>query len=249
MEIEKWFENGCNYHEGVTIYASLKEHSANLLRLFLRKQNTANIEKLKYELGKLRNPTNTKITPPVIKENKQKLKIPPLSTSLELDPKLAKSHTNSFYKLNQLHPDLHQLAIKQRNDFQTAISLHSQLTRLHASEEGLALKFCIQIEDLFDAIETTQKVLKHYVTHKVALNITSRSYKDYTGGQLADARRNKRTSVTKFKNKVSLLKSKLEQNLSKSEATKVKVALEKSENKLLHHEMELQQLNDLINKK
>lgn len=238
MDINTWFDNGCNYHEGVTLYASIKAHNVNLLRLFLKKQSPANADKLKYELSKFRKTPKTKIMPLVVSKNLPKKIVPAIS---EVKIK------NGFYRLNELHIDLHPLAQKQRADFQKAISKHLQLTSLHPEEEGIALKLSLEIEDLFDAIEVTQKVLDHYVNHKVVLNIQSRNYDDYTGGQLADARRNKRTSVTKFKKKVGLLKEKLGQNLSKTETTKTKIALEKAENKLFSHEMELQQLNDLIN--
>ena len=255
MDINRWFENGCNYQEGVTLYGSLKGHSPNLLRLFLRKQSNANSDKLKYELGKYRKSTKTKIATPAIKEKPVKLKLNSHfdklnagNTFVKIDPKSANSkQQDSFYSLNELHLDLHPLAIKQRNDFQTAISLHAKLVRLHPDEEGAALKLCIQIEDLFDAIETTQKVLDHYVKHKVVLNIESRNFKDLSPAQLLQSRNNKRISVSKYKKKVAALTLQLGQNLSKSEKTKTEVALEKAENKLLHHELELQQLNELIN--
>ena len=254
MKINEWFDNGCNYQEGVTLYGSLKGHSPNLLRLFLRKQSNANSDKLKYELGKYRKSTKTKIVTPAIKQKPQKLKLNShfdnLNTGndyIKVDPKTANSKKGSFFSLNELHLDLHPLAIKQRNDFQTAISLHAQLVRLHPDEEGAALKLCIQIEDLFDAIETTQKVLDHYVKHKVVLNIEARNFKDLSPAQLLQSRNNKRISVSKYKKKVATLRLQLGQNLSKSEKTKTEVALEKAENKLLHHELELQQLNELIN--
>ena len=243
MDINKWFKNGCNYYEGVTLYASLKGHSPNLLRLFLRKQNNANSEKLIYELGKYR---KTLIATPTNKGKPQKLKINPQVAFVKVDPKTATSKNSSFYSLNQLHIDLHPLAIKQRNDFQTAISLHTQLVQLHPDEEGAALKLSIQIEDLFDAIETTQKVLDHYVTHKVVLNITSRSFADLSPAQLLQSRNYKRISVSKYKKKANTLQSELGQNLSKTQKTKIEVALEKAENKLLQHQVELQQLNELI---
>ena len=220
MDINIWFTNGCNYQEGVTLYASLKAHSPNLLRLFLRKESAANANKLEYELGKHREATKPKIVTPFIKAKPTSTLIDNLKKNgiypeiVKVDTKTANSKNASFYSLNELHIDLHPLSIKQRTDYQTAISLHHKLSNCHPDEEGAALSLCIKIEDLFDAIETTQKVLDHYVKHKVVLNITPRSYKDYTGGQLADTRRNKRTSVTKYKKKVEELKLKFGQILS-----------------------------------
>ena len=242
MEINRWFENGCNYSEGVALYGTLKGHSINLLRLFLRKESISNAEKLKYELGKHRKLETTKTATPPSKETRQ------INLLIDVEPKTAKTQNNSFYRIHQLHKDLHPLVIKQRNDFQTAISLHSQLTTLHPDEEGAALALCIEIENLFDGIETAQKVLDHYVSHKVVLNIAPRSFSNLSPAQLIQSRNNKRVSVSKYKKRANTLKDKLGQNLSKSEKTKSEVAIEKSKNKLLLHELELQQLNELINK-
>ena len=239
MNVNEWFNNGCNYQEGIVLYGTLKGHSINLHRLFLRKESISNAEKLKYELGKHRKLATTKSVTPPSKEPQQ------INLIVDGSPKIPKPQNNSFYRINQLHKDLHPLAIKQRSNFQTAISLHSQLTKLHADEEGAALSLCIEIEDLFDGIETAQKVLDHYVSHKVVLNIEPRSFDNLSPAQLLQSRNNKRISVSKYKKKIDTLK--LGQIGSKSEKTKTEVALEKLKKKLIIHELELQQLNELIN--
>lgn len=243
MKVNEWFSNSSDYNTGVLLYASLKGHSPNLVRLFLRKESNSNFEKLKYELGKFRESTKTKIGNPVIKEKPQKLK------KVNRQPKTntQKSTSFYFYRLNELHVDLHSLSQQQRANFQKAISLKLQLNQLHPSEEGAALSLCIEIEDLFDSIETAQKVLKHYVEHKVVLNIAPRNYSSLTAAQLIQTRNNKRISVSKYKKKVENFENDLGQNLSKSETTKQAIALEKAKSKLLEHELDLQQLNELIN--
>lgn len=247
MQVNNWFKNGCNYHEGILLYQKQKGHSVNLVRLFLKKESLKNLEKLKYELSKFKEPELKKeVDKPTPKTEKVNLQVDFLPKPTNQQPTTTSQY---FYRLNQLDPKLHPLAIKQRNDFQTAISLKLKLNALHPSEEGEALKLCLQIEDLFDAIETSQKVLDHYVQHKVVLNVSARTYHDYTGGQLADARRNKRTSVTKFKKKVNTLEQKLNTKLPLTEKNKIEVQLQKAQESLLRHEMDLQELNDLINEK
>ena len=248
MKVNEWFSNGYNYNAGVLLYASLKGHSPNLVRLFLRKESAANLEKLKYELGKFREKST--ITKPAIVKNTKK---PQYNIDIKIEGRERKPTVNNqktslyFYRLNELHIDLHPMSIKQRNDFQKAISLKLKLNELHPSEEGAALSLCIEIEDLFDAIETAQKILKHYVYHKVVLNIEPRNYNFLTAAQLIQSRNNKRISVSKYKKKVERFENNLGQNFSKSETTKQEVALEKAKSKLLEHELDLQQLNELIN--
>lgn len=244
MKVNEWFSNGSDYNAGVLLYASLKGHSPNLVRLFLRKESPSNFEKLTYELGKFREKV-TIAKPLIVKKTKKSQ----LDSSIIL-PKIEKTAKNTsfyFYRLNELHVDLHPLSQQQRANFQKAISLKLQLNQLHPSEEGASLSLCIEIEDLFDSIETAQKVLKHYVEHKVVLNIAPRNYSSLTAAQLIQSRNNKRISVSKSKKKVLIIENNLGQNLSKSETTKQVIALEKAKSKLLEHELDLQQLNELIN--
>ena len=248
MKVNEWFSNGSDYNTGVLLYASLKGHSPNLVRLFLRKESSSNFEKLKYELGKFRETKKPLFVKVVNKEKLKNLK----KENLQVDNyKIGANHKKQpslyFYRLNELHIDLHPMAMQQRDNFQKAISLKLQLNQKHKDEEGVSLALCIEIEDLFDAIETAQKVLKHYVDHKVMLNIDPGNYNSLTAAQLIQSRNNKRISVSKYKKKVESFENKSGQNLSKSEITKQEVALEKAKSKLLEYELDLQQLNELIN--
>jgi len=237
MKIDNWFNNGCNYNAGVALYSTLKQHRPNLLRLFLRKETALNNEKLQYELGKHR--TEEVITPSTLPQ--LEIKTPTITISHP------EKTNNQFYKINQLHPDLHELAIKQRDNYQNAIAIHYKLTRLHANQEAKALEYCIKIEDLFDAIETTQKILKHYVEHKVIIKPTTKDYNNFTPAQLIRAIGNKRTSVSKYSKRVELLNSKFSNTPEKAAKTQLHIKLQKAENKLLEHEADLNTLNELIN--
>lgn len=245
MKVNEWFSNGSDYNAGVLLYASLKGHSPNLVRLFLRKESSSNFEKLKYELGKFKEKSQELRA----KSQDKKVNLQVDFSKVNHQPKTNNQKPTSFYfyRLNELHVDLHPLSQQQRANFQKAISLKLQLNQLHPSEEGAALSLCIEIEDLFDSIETAQKVLKHYVEHKVVLNIAPRNYNSLTASQLIQSRNNKRISVSKYKKKVENFEKDLGQNLSKSETTKQAIALEKAKSKLLEHEIDLQQLNELIN--
>ncbi|CAA0150082.1 hypothetical protein V2647_03665 [Tenacibaculum maritimum] len=251
MKVNEWFSSGADYNTGVLLYASLKGYNPNLVRLFLKKESPSNLEKLKYELGKFKTKEKVKITKPLIVKNE---KNPQSNIDIKINGRECYPKTNTqnfsfyFYRLNELHVDLHPLSQKQRANFQKAISLKLQLNEKHKDEEGVSLALCIEIEGLFDAIETAQKVLKHYVEHKVVLNIAPRNYSFLTPAQLIQSRNNKRISISKYKKKIKSFENDLRQNLSKSEATKKRIVLEKAKSKLLEHELDLQLLNELINK-
>ena len=50
--IKKWFENGCQYLEGIRLYESLPRANKLLITRFKKKHTTTNLEKLQYELKK-----------------------------------------------------------------------------------------------------------------------------------------------------------------------------------------------------
>ncbi|SOS48436.1 hypothetical protein [Tenacibaculum dicentrarchi] len=237
MQIEKWFKNGCDYSEGVLLYISKKGHNTNLARLFSRKESVYNLEKLKHELGKFTDNETEIIS---ISEKKKPLIIN------KTPPKKHKT-IRGFYRLNELAIELHPLSIKQRNDFQKAISLKLKLNSLHASEEGIALTLCLEIENLFDAIDTAQRVLDHYVNHKVILNIEPRNYTNLNAAQLLQARNNKRVAVSRYQTKVANLTIDVSKKQAISVATKKEISLGKAKSKLLEHQLDLQVLNELIN--
>lgn len=249
MTINEWFENGCGYNDGVLLYREQKNHSANLVRLFLKKKSKNNQSKLEYELGKYREPQKNKVKNNVNLENTSKSKLS-VFTVLENEPiKITKEHVHYFYRLNQLPIELHALAIQQRNDFQKAISIKLQLNQLHTLEEGKALTLCIAIEDLFDSIEMAQNVLKHYVKHKVVIDITPRDFSNMTGDQRIIRLRNKRSSIAKLQKRIDGYKKELALELPLARKTKLKVQLQKSSENLLKQELEVQQLLEYINHK
>ncbi|NKI28255.1 hypothetical protein HCG49_17005 [Arenibacter sp. 6A1] len=240
MEIENWFKNGCDYEEGISLYATLKGHSKNLVRLFCLKDSPRNREKLKYELEKHRTESAPVLS--MVEDNSQ----PKVNLQVNSEAKKSNQH---FYRLNQLPLELHPLAIKQRSDYQTAISLKLQLNDLHPDEEGVALELCLQIENLFDSIEEAQKILSYYIEHKVVLDVSPRDFNSLTPAQLVKRQLNKRSSITKLKGRIKGYHKKLATNLPLAEQTKTNTQLQKTTERLMQHQLELQQLNEMINNK
>lgn len=249
MTVNEWFDNGCEYNEGVMLYMKQKGHSGNLVRLFLKKYSLNNQEKLEYELSKYRKSQKTKTTKAIILEKPSLYKITPSPVIKEVDTKITKEHAHYFYRLNQLPIELHALAIQQRNDFQTAISLKLQLNNLHPLEEGKALTICLAIEELFDSIEMAQNILKHYVKHKVIIDTTKRDFSKLTGDQRIIRLRNKRSSIAKLEKRIKGYSKALLNELPIDRKTKLKIQLQKSSENLLKQQIEVQELLDYINNK
>ena len=98
------------------------------------------------------------------------------------------SKTYRLLRLNQLPVKLHPLYIKQKNDFYKACSLKIELNDLPPEAETRALEICIEIENLFDAIEKSWKVFDYYQEFKTIPEITTeKTYQDLTPAQLLKA--------------------------------------------------------------
>ncbi|WP_028890869.1 hypothetical protein [Tenacibaculum sp. 47A_GOM-205m] len=243
MKVNEWFTNVQDYQQGIILYSTLPGAKPNLVRLFFKKQSKANEEKLAYELSKYKE--EGAIEDKVDKESVIPEIVPESNNVVTVTHQ---SKTQFFYRLNELHTSLHGKAREQRDLFQKAISLKLQLNELHELEEAKALSLCIEIENTFDKIDSIQKILKHYVDHKVVLDITEQNYSDLTPAQLLLRIKSKREARSKQKARVKKLMVELGQNLSKSQRTKKEVALEKAEAKILVLDQNVNELNNLINK-
>ncbi|WP_281980472.1 hypothetical protein [Tenacibaculum mesophilum] len=243
MKVNEWFNNGQNYKEGILLYSSLQGAKPNLVRLFFKKQSLANEQKLAYELSKYKE--EIAIEHEVVQEPTTPVNVPKTKVVI---PDAYQSKTQFFYRLNELPTSLHEKARLQRDLFQKAISLKLQLNELHELEETKALKLCIEIENTFDEIDAIQKILKHYVDHKVVLDIEEQNFSNLTPAQLLLRVKSKREGRSKQRARVKKLTKELGQNLSKSQRTKKEVALEKAEAKVLVFDQDIIELNKLINK-
>ncbi|MBS9773814.1 MAG: hypothetical protein KGV59_01475 [Tenacibaculum sp.] len=245
MKVQEWLNNGQDYQKGIALYQTLKGAKPNLIRLFLKKETKANADKLTYELSKLKD--NQEII------NTDSQKITNLNKSKTDDLKVNNQEKKAttplfFYKLNQLHKDLHEVARLQRDNFQKAVSLKLQLNDLHKDDEIRALKICIEIERLFDEIDNIQKILEHYVNHKVVLLPKTSDFTDLSPAQLLQRRNNKRANKSKITKKLERLNiESLKENLTIAKRTKIDVQIEKNNAKLLILDQDIIELDKLIN--
>jgi hypothetical protein len=237
MKINDWFNNGCNYEEGVAMYATLKEAKPNLLQLFKRKKTNAFADKLKYELSKYKD-SETSFTPLIASVKKPIIKP---DTVIEEKPKYKNVLISDFPVV------LHPVFIKQKNDFATACSLKIQLNALPAEDEEKALEICLQIDALFDAVELAWKQLDHFTDTKTVLEIKENDFEKLSPAQLILRRNNKRTVLTKTKKRLEVLLLQTPNTIKTT--TKQEITIEKQKTKFAQLEKDIADLTFLINKK
>ena len=224
MKINDWFTNGCNYEEGVAIYASLKTSKINLLRLFQKKNASTYLEKLKYELGKHKETEVVLNNFTVVSPGEKPTSAPaPIITPI-IEPPLYKQKLIRDYPVA-----LHPVYIQQKNDYATACSLKIQLNNVDGRKrfDGEALKLCLEIERLFDAVELAWKQLDHYTETNTILVVKEHDFSDLTPGQLILKRNSKRSSLTKAKRLVANYKAALLKPQTIAQKTRIEVKKEK----------------------
>lgn len=250
MTINDWFNNGCNYDEGVTLYASLQKSNHNLVRLFKRKYSTNNEAKLKYELSKFKNTTIATIK--IVEKVNPQVDLPTRKINIHIDgreipPIKTQSRTYRPLLINELPVELHAMFIQQKTNYHTACSLKINLNVVAPEQEQEALELCLKIEELFDAIERAWRVFDYYIEHGTILNVATNDFSSLSAAQLLQRRNQLRTRVSKEKSKISVWYKELKTVQTKGLKTKFSVKIAKAEEKKIQLETDIAKLSEMIN--
>lgn len=232
--IEKWFANNCPYSEGVAIYRDSKSPSANLLRLFKKNESAANLEKLKYELGKLKH-----IPAPVVK-------LIPEKPIVNIEATAVANERKQQLMFHNLPAELRPELLKTNELFRKNCFLKVMLNDLPADAENEALQLQMQISDNFRTNRLCWKKIDFWIEHRQLPKEVTSGFENLTGAQLA-----KRQQYL-FQN-ISKMKKRFDENLKALagiEAFKAKARMQKLVTKqdadLIKKNEELQIITRLI---
>lgn len=238
--IEKWFANNCPYAQGVELYGALKTRNVNLLRLFKLKESGANLEKLKYELGKFRTEK------PIIKPKQLndievvQLKVEATAVATEKKQQLL------FHNLPaELRPEL----FRANELFRKNCYLKVTLNELPDDAEIEALRIQTEISENFQANELCWKKIDYWLEHRQLPKEITHGFEKLTAAQLV------KKQQYLFQN-ISKMTKRFEDNsklLSITDDTVVKYRLQrlvaKQDADLIKKNEELQIITRLINGK
>jgi hypothetical protein len=263
MTVNEWFNNGCDYKEGVALYEALENHNKNFLKIFKKRNSPQNRMKLKYELQKKLTPTNIAAVQNSLISEKYKRNI---QININVTPKPV-AENKYFRKLliSQLPIELHPFYIQQKTDYNTYCSLKMQLNELTnvrdtfgnlvLDEEGKpkfkaqtpldiekARVICLKIETLFDAIDKTWQIIDHFLETKEVMIIQQKSFEDLSPGKIRDKIVSVRGSRTRQNQRLKLLKNKLNNAIAKKYKIKYSRDLTKCKAKLMQLDQDLIQL-------
>lgn len=255
MTVNEWIASGENYKIGLEIYQSLPNHNANFLKVWSRKETPQNLIKLRYELQKQLQPTLSFSKSEIIEESKP----------VGLDKYFRK------LRINELPVALHPIYIQQKNDFSIACSLKIQLNALGnildcngnivfgadglpklkpqtKDDQEKALRLCLKIESLFDAIDKTWGVIDYYLENKIVPKITDNDFSALPEGKLRDKINSVRGSITRQNIRLAMLRQKYNNAIAKKFKEKYKRNLEKCENSLMQLNQDLIKLLEIRDK-
>lgn len=232
--VEKWFANNCPYQEGVAIYRESKNPNANLLRLFKLKESAANLEKLKYELGKLKN-----VTTPAVKPIQKKPIVNIEATAVAIEKK-------QQLMFHELPPELRPELLKANELFRKNCYLKVTLNDLPDEAEDEALEFQMQISDNLKKNRLCWKKIDFWTEHRQLPKEVTSGFEKLTGAQLV------KKQQYLFQN-ISKMKRRFDENLKQLSATenitkkaRLKRLITKQDADLIQKNEELQIITNLI---
>lgn len=170
--INKWFENNCPYSEGVAIYSSLKTPNANLLRLFKKNESAANLEKLKYELGKFKKASSPAALPTAEK--------PPVI----IEATAVASEKKQQLMFHELPPELRPVLLQANELFRKNCFLKVTLNELPETSENEALEIELQIDKNLKTNKLCWKKIDFWTEHRQLPKEVNSGFEKLTGAQL-----------------------------------------------------------------
>lgn len=232
--IEKWFVDNCPYAEGLTIYSNLKTPNANLLRLFRRNESSANLEKLKYELGKLRT------TPePVVKVTEEKETVNIESTAIAHEKK-------QQLMFHDLPPELRPELLKANELFRKNCFLKVTLNELDPDAETEALNLQMQISENFRVNRLCWKKIDFWLEHRQLPKEVTSGFENLTGGQLAKKQQYLFQNISKMKKRFDENLKVLAGTNSITEKARLQRLVAKQDRELISKNEELEIITRLI---
>lgn len=242
--IKTWLESGCDYNQGVQLYASLPGANANLLRLFKKGYSLANAEKLKYELKK------RLASPPAPKggDEHQGESTYPLKTTLNPKEVPLPEHPRSTPLYHQLPAELRDVLLEAHELFTKNCLLKANLNDLAPEQEDEALAIQKQIFDNRQQNQRCWAKIDHWQRYKTipVAPVAQNPFKDCSPAELLKKEGNLQSSISKLKKRYALNEAELEAATTVAQKTKLDRALAKQGANLLRQERDLELIRTLI---
>lgn len=248
--IELWFNNGCDFEEGVAIYKALSKTSPNVLRALARGKNSYNKSLLIKELRIHKN------IPTELTASKKITKTPPKQhvNDAELSEEKVQETTKQSalkkeygsIKYAHLPPELKLRYRELGNIFYQMCDLKFILNDLKPKEESHALQIILQIEELDDQRTMIWNELDHWNNHKVVLPTQTSEYTGLNSDELRTKKARLASNITKLEKRIDAKYKLLFDNPKDAELKATEESIRRSEKKLHQHKLNVLKINELL---
>jgi hypothetical protein len=242
--VQAWFDNGCNYQDGVQLYAGTKHCKPVLLRNFQGKENAQLLEKLKYELRK-ELPAVPGPVPPKKTTAATAKKIVPAQTGAaqktpeEPDPK-------KILLFHQLPTELRPVLLLANTLFKENCMLKTQLNDLPAKAESEALDLQLKIYANFKKNALCWQKIDYWRAHGSVLQVADSEFVKMTPDQRVKRQALLWSSSSRLKDRIDKTELELAAATSIKDKTRLAKKMAKQKSNLLRQETQLQELTRII---
>jgi len=242
--IKIWFDNGCNYQQGIGIYASLSKPNRNLLQNFLKKESPINLEKLKYELKK--HITDQSVLSAITQKPKPEIVV---KQNNEVLAKINAEENKAALFFHQLPPELRPVLLEANQLFKTNCLLKTQLNDLPEHAEKTALDLQLQIHRNFELNGQCWKKINYFLEHRTITKEANTEFNQYTPAGLLRKQQLLYASISKLKSRLAENRLQHKSAVYVSDKSRLERIISKQESNLIKQNDELLIISKLIDGK
>ena len=253
-EIQEWFKTK-DYDAGVEIYARASTMKSRTLATLKRGKSSRNLTILIKELRLLKNNQQAKVStarPEIFKKPKEAVAPKPtVKENVQLKRnELSRKSTESFFakvRFGDLPAQLRQRYRILKDLFYEMNECKFKLNDIPAENEHQALDLILKIEDLNDKKSLIWREIDHWIHYKTLLPIeTEEDFSKVPPHLLAVKKANIKSSISKISKRIDEWKKSLETIEDKKEKIKTEQQINRSDQKLHKHELNLLKIQNLL---
>lgn len=240
--VKNWFSNGCDYSAGLLIYASIPKHNKLLLKNLQKKNNSFNVEKLKYELKKFLEKHN-------LEAFSDRIKIEVASIINPIKKEEAKVEQKTAVLFHQLPEELRPVLLEAASLFKENCMLKVTLNELsqHAEKEAVALQ--LKIYQNFKKNALCWSRIDFFLENRIVAEVPKTQFEQLTPAGQIKRQQLLYASISKLKSRININKELLKNVENVAEHSKIERQILKQEENLLRQEENLLAISNLIDGK
>lgn len=240
--IQNWFNEGCDYAKGIVIYGNLPKHNPTLLQNLKKKNNSFNIEKLKYELKKYLDKFDQNT---FVAEIKKAVVLLPKSVPGEtLDQE--KKHSILFH---QLPESMRPILLEANQLFKENCLLKVNLNELPAHAEKAALALQIKIYNNFKKNQLCWQKIDLFLEKRIIPEAPKHGFEELTPAGLLRQQQLLYASISKLNRRLQANREQLKTVTLMAIRVKIERQIVKQEENLIIQNEKLIIISNLIDGK